>query len=206
MKKELLEEELQECANIMFAQIPNTEFVFLKYRKIIFDSSDLIKIQKYIDRSLKKGIDDGYDFIHSPNCKFQNKNKIPNQIYAQALWDYYNWLKSDFTIETDNKLIKADMRDDKKTNRIWFRVGLLFANGKMDNLIAKHKTGTMTNSTAIANELGNKNFRPYISESISGTNINDKNIFSNQEKISFIVKYCESNGIPIADSFMNRKK
>ena len=96
--------------------------------------------------------------------------------------------------------------NDTKQKRIWFKVGLLFANGEMDRLIAKHKNGTMTNYTAIANELGDISFRPYISESIYGMNQNDKNIFASNEKTNFIKSYCESNGITVVDSFKNRIK
>jgi hypothetical protein len=94
MKNLLLAEEMQNCNDIMFARISNAEDALPNYRQVSFESSDLFDVRQYIDRTIKKGYNNGYDYIHSPNCKYQDKNKIPAQIYAQALWDYYEWLQS----------------------------------------------------------------------------------------------------------------
>jgi hypothetical protein len=97
-------------------------------------------------------------------------------------------------------------KNETTENRIWFKVGFLFANGEIDKLITKHAKGTMTNCTSIAKELGNINFRPYISESLYGKTTNDKNIFSSPDKVSFIQEYCESNDITVVESFKSRLK
>ncbi len=87
-----------------------------------------------------------------------------------------------------------------QTGNYWFKVGLLFANGEMD----KHISDFKSNSTQIANKLGNSNFRPFISESISGTNTSDKNIFSSKKKMETIISYCKDNSITIMDHFLRK--
>jgi hypothetical protein len=86
---------------------------------------------------------------------------------------------------------------DNYTNAIWFKVGLHFATGKIAKLLLKHSN----NYTAIAKEMGNKNFRPYISESVANTNKTDKNIFSNSIKLKKILGHCITNNIQVTDEF-----
>lgn len=81
----------------------------------------------------------------------------------------------------------------------WFKVGLLFATGEMKVLL-DDKNG---NATQVAKELGNSNYRPYISESVSGQNKNDKNIFSNIDKMQKIINHCEENDINICSDFID---
>ncbi|OFY89647.1 MAG: hypothetical protein A3K10_09805 [Bacteroidetes bacterium RIFCSPLOWO2_12_FULL_31_6] len=217
MKNELWRDEIQQCWDIMFAPIPNSKIITLNHWDCSFEFQDLMDIQRYIKRKIKKGIEDGYDYIHSPQCKYQDKSIPDSRIYARFVWEYCKWLESLIikeekteNVELKEKAIQVPKNridsDEVKQSRIWFKVGLHFANGEMDTLILKHRKGTMTNCTAIASELGNKNFRPYISESINGTNENDKNIFANNEKTNFIIRYCESSSITVVDSFKNRLK
>jgi hypothetical protein len=216
MKNELFNNEIQQCENIMFGQIPNVKVVHLKHWGIGLDHQYLTDIQLYIARTILKGIDDGLSFIHSPNTKYENRNIVDCRIYARFVWEYCKWLKSNSVKEKNHnskgeinnaiQMQNKTISDEIKQSRIWFKVGLLFANGEMDKLIDKHNKDNTPNFSAIAKELGDFNFRPYISESISGTNNNDKNIFSNLDKINFITAYCENNGIVIVDSFKMRKK
>jgi hypothetical protein len=200
---EFLEIEKQECFNILFSKIPNKELVLTKNWKIPFTYSDLLEIQEYANKVILRGIDICLDFIHSPNNKYQIKDKIPSQVYAQTLYEYYNWLNSSFKSDKDSVLINIEKIN---TDSLWFKVGLFFANGQISQLIENYKNITMPNFTAISKELGNTNYRPYISESINNTNISDKNIFSNNRKVQAIIKYCEINNIIISDDFKNRVK
>lgn len=86
--------------------------------------------------------------------------------------------------------------EDYKT-KIWFKVGLLFANGEMDKL----KTQFNSNATQIAKHLNNTSYRPFISESISKTNESDKNIYANPNKLLKICNHCIENSIPMTDCF-----
>jgi hypothetical protein len=203
MPKDYLEMEKQECANILFSKIPNKELILTKNWKIPFSYNDLLDIQEYAKRTILRGMDIYFDFIHSPNNKYQVKDKIPSQVYAQLLYEYYNWLNSSFKSDEDNLLINIEKIN---IDSLWFKVGLFFANGQISQLIENYKNFTMPNFTAISKELGNINYRPYISESINNTNISDKNIFSNNRKVQTIIKYCEINNIIISEDFKNRIK
>jgi hypothetical protein len=214
MKSEYLKAEKKECRNIMFGNIPNVKIIHFKHWGIALDNLYLIDVRYYIDRSIKKGIDDGLEYIHSPNCKYQDKSKPDYRIYAKFLWEYYKWLNS-FQFKEEKNILTSNSKTEvlkepevsrvtikSKEHRNWFKVGLLFANGKMDKLVSKHKRNlNMPNFTAIATELGNKSFRPYISETIGGTNTNDKNIFSSNFKVAYIIDYCKKHDITVVDSF-----
>jgi len=60
------------------------------------------------------------------------------------------------------------------------------------------------NFTQVAIELGNKNYRPFISESKSNTNKKDKNIFSSKDKLKKIQIHCTENKIPMVQDFLNK--
>ena len=203
MAAEFLEMEKNECFNILYSEIPNSEIIITSNWKIPFNFNDLLEIQEYANKSILRGIENCLDFIHSPNNKYQIKDKIPSQVYAQTLYEYYNWLNSSFKSDKDNLLINIEKIN---IDSLWFKVGLFFANGQISQLIGNYKNITMPNFTAISKELGNINYRPYISESINNTNISDKNIFSNNRKVQAIIKYCEINNIIISEDFKNRVK
>lgn len=201
IKDVLLEKEKKEFANILNAPIPNTDVIVSKNLKIQFQIDDLLEIQAYYKNVILGGQDYGYDFVQSPKDKYQYDSKILSQAYALVCFNYLEWLVESFK-ETNDAL---DTSKDK-TKFLWFQVGLLFANGKMNSLIKKHKDGMTTNFSKISLELGNKNYRPYISESYSNTNKNDKNIFSSKSKINYITEYCDRKNISIVESFKNRIK
>ena len=191
LKRQLLNDEKEQCYSVLYAKIPDGHRIKLNHWSITIERVDFIEIQEYFNRVVKKGNSNSFDFIPSPNFKHQNLNKIPNQVYAQYLWEYYLWLQSSFKEQI------IDTKKIKNKNKYWFKIGLLFANGEMDKLLLKHNT----NFTAIAKELGNKNYRPYISESQSKSNENDKNIFSDNSKLKEIADYCVEQKITICPSF-----
>lgn len=206
LQLEYFNDELQECYNIMFRINDNTDIEHFKHWGIALEHQYIAEVRHYIERTIKNGIDDGLSFIHSPNSKHEEKNRPDFRVYAEAIWRYYNWLKGHLPVEEINKTEK-DRKTIKKVKEdsYWFKVGLLFANGEMDILLQKHKTGIASNYTAIAKELGNKNYRPYISESAAGTNKGNKNIFSIPWKVQLLEEYCEKHQIAIVDSFYELK-
>lgn len=202
MKRQLLSDEIEQCKEIMFGKIPDSNLVFLNHWNFNLEFQYISDIQLYIKRTIKDGIDEVLWFIHSPYCVYQDKNSIDSRIYARFVWEYHKWLKS-FALKL-NKELKKNNTKDPKESRLWFKVGILFANGDMDKLLIKHKVGTMANYSAIASELGDKSLRPYISQSLSFSNSTDKNIFSKKAKIDYIISYCKSKSITVVDSFYKR--
>lgn len=151
------------------------------------------------------------------NKEFQNWNTADPELFSAELFPKYitflNDLHHFFLTSIDTHLIlyhkgQYDKQGTNlsqqsntpmdKTQTIWFRVGLLFANGEMARLIKKHNR----NYTKIAKELNNPSFRPYISESANNTNNTDKNIFSNISKMKAIKSYCEEQKIDIDEAFL----
>lgn len=82
----------------------------------------------------------------------------------------------------------------------WFKIGLLFATGEMEDLLSKFDS----NGTQIAEYLGNKKgLRPYITESIGiNKSTSEKSVFSNSGKMNKIILHCEQNNIPIVPAFL----
>lgn len=112
-------------------------------------------------------------------------------------------LIKDLSIQTEHSQQKVIIKPNEEfKTELWFKVGLLFATGEMDKLIIEFSS----NATQIAKSLKNKNYRPYISESISKTNDNDKNIFSKFNKIKKIQNHCIENNIKMIDSFKDIKQ
>lgn len=99
-------------------------------------------------------------------------------------------------LSTNTQANNVDENTNHK-NTLWFQIGLLFATGEMKVLLANHEN----NATHIAKNLGNRNLRPYITESVSKTNANDKNIFSSRKKMLYIIDYCDKSGIEVTDEF-----
>lgn len=208
IKSLFLKSEIKQCKEVMFGKIPNNITVHLNQWKIRLDNQYLSDIQYFVERTIKNGIQEGFDFIHSPNCKYQDRRNPDSRIYAMFVWEYFVWIK-EFELNEKPKSNEAStsFKSEKvksEQSKLYFQVGILFANGEMDRLIEKHKKDGMANYTAIARELGNKSFRPYISESMSGANNSDKNIFANKTKLNLIKEYCKSNGITVVDSFNDR--
>jgi hypothetical protein len=66
----------------------------------IFVNEQIIKGEKY------------YAFMHSPNYRFQNKNKVPSGVYARACWDYLKWIEKNIEMPS-KKQPKVQMDDSK---------------------------------------------------------------------------------------------
>lgn len=138
------------------------------------------------------------------DINFDNYKKYIEYVkYIQILFQYCDLLLSLHRYEMFKSFLpqKAnEIQSNDFENRIWFKVGLLWANGQMTNLLSKHRS----NCTKIAKELGNSSYRPYISESLSNTNDTDKNIFKSPDKIQVIRKYCTENKIEMSEEFTRR--
>ena len=73
MAAEFLEMEKNECFNILYSEIPNSEIIITSNWKIPFNFNDLLEIQEYANKSILRGIENCLDFIHSPNTKLKIK-------------------------------------------------------------------------------------------------------------------------------------
>jgi hypothetical protein len=104
---------------------------------------------------------------------------------------YVSFLKS--------KFVNSELPDNTNTDD-WFVVGLLFATGKMDELVREHNG----NATRIARQLDRENLRPCISDSLGSNKEAKKNLFNSRSKMMRIIEHCENNNIEIKTSFLDR--
>jgi len=115
MKDVFLSAEIKQCERIMYAKIPQGDFVTLKHWDTSISTNDLRDMQRHIKRFIIRGIEDGYDFIHSPNNKYQIQNQKDPCAYAQAIWDYCEWLKENYKNTLDKTTsYKKDVKESSK--------------------------------------------------------------------------------------------
>ncbi len=125
--------------------------------------------------------------------------------------EYYEYLldiESNIILDYVNTLIRGAIPKDQTSDeadkeKVWFKVGLLFADGQVQELYGKYKFDK-GHFTKIALELGFKSTdRPYFSETINNMTNNAKNIYRNFTKMKKIHDYCIMNKILICEDFDN---
>ncbi|MDT8413646.1 MAG: hypothetical protein RQ875_14360 [Vicingaceae bacterium] len=112
-------------------------------------------------------------------------------------------------IEENRKFIlELDITPDEKYKKlIWFKLGLLFATGKMNEYLNPNNTTLKDNysPSKIAKELGNESFEKYILATINNYSLNNsnanKNIFNSRDKMLKIINHCEINNLAIDPYF-----
>lgn len=132
---------------------------------------------------------------------FDIEKKLSKEIQS----DFNTWYNNEISINDLSKPQQSNGKYDKTTvenftTKIWFKVGLLFANGEMDKLLKKHDNVY----TQIAKELNNISYRPYISDSMGTNTKSDKNIFNNENHIITIHDYCIQNKIVMNKNFLDK--
>ena len=212
IKKVLLNKEIRKTKSILIEELPNLQD-YVTISDAIFDFQQLQEIKNYYKYFIIGGNKFDYNIIHNDNFKFKSEG-IQYAIYAQGLFEHLKWLISLKTTIENNLKRNEQLKDEdinditapkkNKEDTLWFKVGLLFANGKMDDILKKNSVNGQPNFRETSRELKNLNYRPYISESYSGSNIKDKNIFSNIEKVDFIINYCKNHNITVVQSFSDR--
>lgn len=192
-KTKFYNDEKRQCDYLLFGKVSSSDFIRFKHWGVVYDRQYILDIQNYAERTIYQGIEDGFDFIHSPNCKFQDKNLIHSCIYARSVWEYLKWLKS-LAKERKSQTITSTKN---VTEEYWFIVGVAFAKGEIEQMRQEQ-----ISYTKMAVKLGNRSFRPYISETVSNGTKSNKNIFSRKDAdIQSILSYCERNNIKVVDSF-----
>ena len=98
----------------------------------------------------------------------------------------------------------------KYKSQIWFKVGVLFANGEMNKYYNKGRTGFANGYSApkVAKEFGNTSYNKFILASInnydSDNQNGDKNIFNSKDKMEKIIAHCKELSMPIDEYFLSR--
>ena len=95
----------------------------------------------------------------------------------------------------------------KDKDKLWFKAGVLFANGEIDKLKIKHNNIV----PRIVEEIGEE-YNKYILATLNeygkkGYNSNsDKNIYLHMGKMEKIILYCQNHNIEITDNFLKKFK
>lgn len=93
-----------------------------------------------------------------------------------------------------------------KTDFLWFKIGLLFAQGIPQELYDKYKNEA-GHFKKITIELKFKESdRPYFSETLNNTTLSDKNLYADSKKLLFIKNHCTENNINIVNDFLDKIK
>lgn len=105
LKARLVTDTISDLEEILFnknlLQYRHDDYVVFELRNqhYEFTAEGLFTIQSYVQNIIKGGRDRVYDFIHAPNCPYQEKNiTAPWQVYAQVAFDYVIWLKDNYSI------------------------------------------------------------------------------------------------------------
>lgn len=106
IKEMLVKDEMNECYRLLFKQKNIGERFISRQWNVTLEYNYLVQIQFYVESKLKNGISDGFAFIHSPKNKYQPE-KVPPQIIAQSIWEYFKWLKNAFSLN-ENDLMATD--------------------------------------------------------------------------------------------------
>ncbi len=143
---------------------------------------------------------------------------------AHAILDYIslkinNIGTNSFTVSKNdsrgnsNAVKQSKIVEDLDENKIWFKVGLLFASGKMEKYYKVNDNGATVfredyTSPKIAKDLGKEGYNKYILATIQNypvTNRNaDKNIFNSKDRMKKIVDYCKHHKIDVLPYFIGR--
>ncbi|MCX6293782.1 MAG: hypothetical protein NT127_05755 [Sphingobacteriales bacterium] len=70
----------------------NPLMVFLNHKELKFDEVTLFDIRTHVHDVLVLKKKKDYSFIHSPRFPHSLKGKMPDQLYAEAIYEYYLWL------------------------------------------------------------------------------------------------------------------
>lgn len=169
------------------------------------------------------------DALFYENLYFLIYNILPEKLKDELYLNFNQQLKALIKIQTFDinksvfkklkKKIKQPQQketkkpDERYKDELLFKVGLLFASGKMEKYYSinnKNKTIFKDKYTApkIANEIGFSNYNKYILATINNyskeKSNGNKNIFNSLDKMTKIIEHCKENDIEVTPYFLER--
>ena len=135
------------------------------------------------------------------NKLIPNDEKVFKELWLRNFIDIISKIAKNIreitNIESGKKIAKTQKN---YYEYYWFKIGVLFATGEIYTLLEQNDS----NSTEVAKFLGNKNLRPFISDSLGSNLKSDKNIFSSYDKMIKVISYCEENKLAIKQDFKSQ--
>lgn len=163
-----------------------------------YDQSSNITDEEYI-----KGLNnDKPKYINDDNIDSWHKQKL--QEWKEKRFfviKHRQDLLDDYKIRL-NRLPKPDKKEKIPEERIWFKVGLLFATGEMDKLLKKYNKKPLK----VAESLNEPIFEKYILATMNDyrESNTDKNIYYNRDKMLKIIQHCKENNITLTKDFKSK--
>jgi hypothetical protein len=193
----------------------NKVFEYLT-KHLLFTGHSWGYVERGFEIEIGNEISGGFDHGKQQGCFYRAWSIVfsNNNLFAPLFNNYFKTisppqqeLKTNEVKEDDTT---GEVKHKSKKDTIWFRVGILFANGTMDKFWNHDKTGIKNEFTApqIAKEIGVKSSREYISATFGNyfkeNSNSDKNIFNNRTKTDLIIKHLESQDVTIVQSFLDK--
>jgi hypothetical protein len=157
---------------------PNLIGFYLDYHKANFLGNAYIKPDEFVSFIQKRA----YDSVKS----------IAIHDSAESLRAIVRWVDKQLVSDKPDAL---SLKDD--TKKLWFKVGVELANGNIEILYTKLKT-----YRKVAIELGNIQYRPYISDSYANVADSPKNIYIDKLKMQKIHTFCIEHNVGICETFL----
>ena len=169
---------------------PNEE---LKLCRDLFDA--IIKLENVLsDKCLNE-----IERIELTDCEVINNSIL--KIYPKPIQNIKTEVKGFEDVSREEPTKAKDYK-----NTIWFKTGILLANGEAFDLYKKYKN-EKGYFIRICKELGFKESdRPYFSETINDNpkRSSDKNTFADKGKLQKLYKHLKENGLEFGDEFLKK--
>jgi len=193
INKNIIEPIFKEAVNLNICDPNQIETIFLRNKKIIDNLN------------YKNNIDDYEKVKHYKNMYLDVYYRINYQYELKTFFDsFLNLLNEIKEPQSSNQ-----SKNDNNHNENWFKVGLLFATGEIQEFRNKNKELNYREITEhfFKNEdlKAEKKYRPYISATL-GANKNDKNIYRKQSKMKIIKEHCLKYDIQMCGEFEEKIK
>lgn len=191
--------QIDEEINSIYDYVESTELSHRRFEKLKRETGKLIAKELELDNvliSLNSSRNrELHDFYSDVAYKLKDTSLPVQPNYRQ-----FEELKTFIQETRDSKDYKAKSVKD----RTWFKVGVLFATGEMDQLITKYNR----NATRIANHLKAPHYNKYILGTMNDYRDNnlDKNVYANPEKMQMIMNHCKEQNIEVDQNFIARLK
>jgi len=156
-----------------------------------------------------------YKSVYTSRGEYKESNLLELLIknlkdVEHPVWiDYRSYLINRLnTLKLPQQKKKITKVSKNKEEEVWFKVGVLFANGTMDKYYTLNKDNELVMSLEysapkIAEELQHPEYEKQILHIINNYGT-VKDIFSRSTKMKQIIQYCDKHKIPITSFFTNK--
>lgn len=196
-----------------------------KYYSHSIEATQTVKALEDIHEEISAAKNQGEEFLSvlakSINRKIENlkepelqtavlqKISDPREVFWRSLKEDKSIKEREILFKTffePGRRIELQRKGKKPEDTTWFKVGLTFATGKAQALLEKYKLGkgqfVKGHFTKITEELGfKKTDKVYFSQTFNNTTKDNKNIYSQSEKILQIFKYCQTHDLEVVEDF-----